>query len=217
MDFTNHLFRNFSVAVAIAVAANGSAHAETERPLAATKADSTASAPDDRQQERDVIAKMTEAGYPNFVLLSRKNSKLYLIKDSQFILQTEIILGRGQGQKNRTPSGIFSLTNVFEGEAKPKMSFHIDDSGLYLIHGVVPGREAALDKDNAAARQLSDGCINVPAVTLPYVLGFARDMARANPQQDATPFVVMEGNYSPSKFTVTVSKFTPEKYNFNKY
>lgn len=204
MDFKRRLFLKAFSATAIAFASQS--YAQDDAP---------SGNPELRKDERDVIVQMAKAGYKDFVLLSKKNSKIYLIQDSQFLLQTDIIFGRGKGERNLTPSGAFSLTNLFQGEAKPKMSFYIDDRVIYLIHGVVPGREQAFTKDNMTARQLSDGCINVPDVTLPYVLAFARQKAINSPDHQATPFIVMDEKYSPAQFAKTIKTFTPEKYNPN--
>lgn len=168
---------------------------------------------DTRTDERDAITQMGEAGFNNFVLLNKKNSKLYIIKDGEFFLETPVIIGRNRGGKNLTPSGVFSLTNIFQGATEPKMMFYHDATQAYLLHDVVRGREQALRVDSVTARQLSDGCVNVPAMPLSFVLAFARQQALVNPNGLATPLVIMDEKHSPLKFSKSVVGFAPQKYN----
>ena len=202
MSLNRRKFMSFATAMAAAIATD--THAAPP-----TKPEQT----DPRQQERMVIEQMVNAGYPNFVLLSKKDAKLYLIQDGEFFLQTPIIFGRQYGQKNLTPTGVFSLTNLFHGASKPKMVFHVDNNLAYLLHGVVPGREAALDKENVAGRALSDGCVNIDDHILPYVLGFARSKAQSHPQKLATPFVVLDKGETASMFEKHLKNFVPQEYN----
>lgn len=217
MNFVTPFFKNVCVTVAMAVASNCYAQSNTEPALEKDEPSSEAYVADNRQEERNVIAQMAMAGYSNFVLVSKKNSEIYLIEDSQFKLRSPIIWGRGQGQKNLTPSGIFSLRNVFQGEAQPKMYFSYNDDSVYLIHGVVPGREKFLQVDNMKARQQSAGCINVPEPSLSMTLNYARMVGMANPDGEATTLVIMDEKYSSSKFAQKLENFKPAKYNPNLY
>lgn len=197
MQIQRRDFMMSALSTALATAIGGNAHAKSET----------------LKNETDVVTKMTEAGYNHFILLNKRSSKLYLIQNGDFFFEVPVIFGRNEGHKNRTPSGIFSLTNAFMGASKPLMVFHHDERVAYLLHGVVPGREYALKLDNVAARKLSDGCINVPDEVLPYVLGFARQRAENHPQGLATPFVIIDDRYSPDRFQKSLSGFVPQKYN----
>lgn len=166
-----------------------------------------------RKNEQDVILKMAEAGHADFVLLNKKNSMLYMIQDRQFFLETPVIIGRHHAGKSLTPSGIFSLTNVFRGATQPKMMFHHDATSGYLMHEVAKGRESALMIDDARLKRLSDGCVNVPNIVLPYILGFARQKALSHPENLATPLVIMDEKYSAPQFSKELSGFSPQKYN----
>lgn len=170
-----------------------------------------------RSNEHDVINRMAEAGYPNFILLNKKNTKLYIIQNGEFFLETPVIIGRSRARKSITPSGVFSLTNIFQGESQPKMMFYHDATQAYLLHEVVPGREYALKIDGTTAKKLSDGCVNVPLAGLNYILAFARQNARNNPNGWATPFVVMDEEYSKTNFTKIIQGFSPQKYNPDLY
>lgn len=168
---------------------------------------------DTKTNEQDVITQMGKDGYKNFLLLNKKNSSLYIIQDGEVFLETPVIIGRNRGQKSLTPSGVFSLTNIFQGATQPEMMFYIDQSGGYLLHDVVRGREYAFQADSVTAKRLSDGCVNIPSVILPYILGFARQRAIEHPDHLATPLVIMEENYSAPQFTKRLEAFKPQKYN----
>lgn len=166
-----------------------------------------------KDNEQNVINQMHDAGYNNFILLNKRNSKLYIIQDSAILLETPVIIGRSQGQKSLTPSGVFSLTNNFRGASKPIMMFYHDATQAYSLHDVVAGREYAFQIDSTTAKRLSDGCVNVPSVALTYVLGFARQQAMENPKGLATPFVVMDEKYSAAKVEKAIQSFIPREYN----
>ena len=200
MDQNRRYFNGLVSGVMFIIATNG--YAQNAKTL-----------PTPRENENDVIAQMGNAGYANFLLLNKQTSKLYIIQNSNFFLETPVIIGRSNAQKSLTPSGIFSLRNIFQGATVPKMIFHMNDTMAYALHGVVRGRESALMIDRVTARQLSDGCVNVPDFVLPYVLTFARKEASQNPQGKATPFVVMDERYNAKQFEKAVTTFRPYDYN----
>lgn len=206
MNLMNKILVHFSAAAALALSVAPNVHAQKSPQQQAVKKPVTVA---------DAISMMAEGGYKDFVLTDKRSSKLYLIENGKPLLETDIIYGRGQGKKSLTPSGVFSLTNLFQGEAQSKMAFHYDARVVYLVHGVVAGREAALLSDKIADRKLSEGCLNVPDVALPYVLGFARAKAIANPDQDATPILIIDNGMSSVKLRSQITSFKPEKYNPN--
>jgi len=167
----------------------------------------------DKDAAQDIIVQMSDAGHSDFVLIDKKTSKLYVIQSGNIHFETPVIIGRVKDRKSLTPSGIFSLINVFQGATEPKMVFHQDRTGAYLLHGIVSGREYALKIDSITAKQLSNGCVNIPDIILPFILGFARQHSENDPKGLATPLVITDEVYNSTKFSKALKSFVPFKYN----
>jgi hypothetical protein len=162
------------------------------------------------KNETDVIAQMKDAQYPNFILVNKGNGNLSVIDNGHIFLNTPVIVGK---RRTQTPSGIFSLINTANGSHYPALEFHYDATGVYLIHGVIAGRERAILKDDPRPRQLSAGCINIADPFLEMVLNFARNKAKETLL--LTPIAIMPETYSPKHFAKMVSEFKPKIYGTN--
>jgi len=213
MDLTRRKFTQYASASVLTMAS-------VLTPAFAAPSVPTAPAeePDFNKVEQDVVTKMTEAGYAHFALLNKANATFYLVQNGDLFLKTPAIYGVQGKNGSITPNGIFSLKNVYQGEALPKLYFGYNkDVGVsMLVHGLVPGREQALASNNIQGRQLSNSCVNLSDNILPVVLGFARQRAKKDPQRHAIPFVIIDQHYSAVEFQKWVQGYKPQPYNSNK-
>lgn len=162
------------------------------------------------KNEADVMTQMIDAQYPNFILVNKGNGILSIIDNGYRRLDTPVIVGK---RTTPTPSGVFSLINTGYGSQYPEMEFYHDATGVYLLHGLIAGRERAILKDDPRARQLSKGCINSSQPSLDIVLKYARDKAKET--RLATPIAIMPERYSPTQFGKMVTEFKPQFYTAN--
>lgn len=160
--------------------------------------------------EADAIAQMKDANHPNIILINKGNSQLVVAEDGERRVTTPVIIGKNA---TPTPTGIFSLRNMFQGPSYPKMFFHYDDRVIYLIHDVIKGREQAMLKDDPQLRILSDGCVNISQPFLNMVMDFAR--SKGEETGFATPIAILPERYSSEKFAAMVKGFKPVPYTYN--